>query len=32
MTEHPPLALLRNVSTRRIVRALTHEGFQSLGV
>jgi predicted RNA binding protein YcfA (HicA-like mRNA interferase family) len=26
--EHPPLALLRNVSVRRIVRALEHEGFQ----
>lgn len=26
--EHPPIALLRNVSTSRIVRALTHEGFQ----
>jgi predicted RNA binding protein YcfA (HicA-like mRNA interferase family) len=25
--EHPPLALLRNVSVRRIVRALEHEGF-----
>ena len=27
-SEHPPLALLRNVSTRRIIRALTQEGFQ----
>jgi len=26
--EHPPIALLRNVSTRRIIRALTQEGFQ----
>lgn len=26
--EHPPLALLRNVSTRRIIRALEQEGFQ----
>jgi predicted RNA binding protein YcfA (HicA-like mRNA interferase family) len=26
--EHPPLALLRNVSVRRVVRALEHEGFQ----
>lgn len=24
---HPPIALLRNVSTRRIVRALEREGF-----
>lgn len=26
--EHPPLALLRNISIRRIIRALTQEGFQ----
>ena len=26
--QHPPLALLRNVSVRRIIRALEHEGFQ----
>lgn len=26
--EHPPLALLRNVATRLIIRALTREGFQ----
>jgi len=26
--EHPPLAPLRNVSVRRIVRALEYEGFQ----
>ena len=26
--EHPPLALLRNVPVRRIIQALTHEGFQ----
>ena len=25
---HPPLALLRNVPVRRIIRALEHEGFQ----
>ena len=25
---HPPIALLRNVSTRRIIRALEREGFQ----
>jgi len=28
MTSHPPLARLRNVSVRRIIRALEHEGFQ----
>jgi predicted RNA binding protein YcfA (HicA-like mRNA interferase family) len=26
--DHPPIALLRNVSVRRIIRALEHEGFQ----
>jgi len=26
--EHPPIALLRNVSTGRIIRALVREGFQ----
>ena len=26
--EHPPIALLRNVSVHRITRALEHEGFQ----
>jgi predicted RNA binding protein YcfA (HicA-like mRNA interferase family) len=26
--DHPPIALLRNVSVRRIIRALAHEGFQ----
>jgi predicted RNA binding protein YcfA (HicA-like mRNA interferase family) len=25
---HPPIALLRNVSVRRIIRALEREGFQ----
>ncbi|MBI3091792.1 MAG: type II toxin-antitoxin system HicA family toxin [Candidatus Tectomicrobia bacterium] len=25
---HPPLALLRNVSTRRIVQALERDGFE----
>jgi len=25
--EHLPIALLRNVTTRRIIRALEHEGF-----
>ena len=25
---HPPLALLRNVSVRRIIKALEQEGFQ----
>lgn len=24
---HPPIALLRNVSVRRIIRALEYEGF-----
>ena len=26
--DHPPIALLRNVAVRRIVRALEQEGFQ----
>jgi predicted RNA binding protein YcfA (HicA-like mRNA interferase family) len=26
--DHPPIAHLRNVSVRRIIRALEHEGFQ----
>jgi len=26
--EHPPIALLRNVSVRRIIRALDRDGFQ----
>ena len=26
--DRPPIALLRNVSVRRIIRALEHEGFQ----
>jgi predicted RNA binding protein YcfA (HicA-like mRNA interferase family) len=25
---HPPIALLRNISTGRIIRALTRDGFQ----
>ena len=28
---HPPLALLRNVPVRSIIRALTHEGFDFVG-
>jgi len=27
-SDHPPIALVRNVSPRRIVRALEREGFQ----
>jgi predicted RNA binding protein YcfA (HicA-like mRNA interferase family) len=26
--DHPPITYLRNVSVRRIIRALEHEGFQ----
>ena len=27
-TEHPPIALLRNVSVRRLIKALRSEGFK----
>jgi len=29
--QHPPIALLRSVSTGRIIRALEREGFQFVG-